>query len=229
MTTQPAEALTPDAIEAILDQAVADLDIHDQVVVNRHALAIALGLSVEGGQPYPADELAASMARHPAGKGQASGRPPLHAVAPTPSGEVRITSATGGQKGSKEAAYDLIPSGPLRELAILFGRGNIKYPPPPGKPANWKLGYNWSLSKAALLRHFELFWAGEDYDEEMGVKHVICVIWHAMVLAWFMENRPQFDDRSVEPETYVGALPTPQWLTDLVLARAAEDMEQDQS
>lgn len=153
----------------------------------------------------------------------ADGPRALHSYSSTD--EVRVTSTTGGQKGTKEAAYDLIPPGPLKELAVLYGRGNIKYPPSPGEPANWKRGYPWSLSYAALRRHLDLFWMGEDYDEEMGVKHLINVAWHAFNLAWFMENKPDFDDRprsiGDDPvEQYEGALPTPQWLRDLAAERA---------
>lgn len=136
-------------------------------------------------------------------------------------GEVRVTSATGGQKGTKEARLDLVPFGPLEELAVLYGRGAVKY-----DADNWKRGYPWSLSAGALLRHFAKFWRGHDHDEEMGVKEIICVAWHALNLAWFMENRPEFDDRprttgAAPVETYDGALPTPQWILDLQAAQQA--------
>lgn len=197
----------------------------------------------------PADRaLNESVARHP-GNGtetitqtldRVTTDRPLHAVpavtrpaAPVPvatpnsSGEIRVVSATGGAKGSKEAQFSLIPSGPLWELAVLFGRGNIKYPPEFGEIANWKRGYNWSLSYDALKRHLDLWWSRqEDYDAEMGVKHVINVAWHALVLAWFIENRPNFDNRppAIDNDgndlSYVGALPLPQGLADLQAERA---------
>lgn len=228
VTDAEAIALLPDWE----DLAVA----HTQV-----ALAVSMGLPVldalTGNEidvevstrvtPVEERALAASMARHPAGKATIAStapRPTLVAV-PTPgSDEVRMTSVTGGQKGQKEARYSLIPAGPLRELAVLFGRGNIKYPTEPMGTPNWKLGYDWSLSKDALDRHLELFWACEDHDPEMAVKHVICVAWHALVLAWFMENRPEFDDRP-RGETYTGALPTPQWMLDLVAERATAALQ----
>jgi hypothetical protein len=73
--------------------------------------------------------------------------------------EVRTTSSTGGQKGVKLARFDLIPAGPLRELAEHYGRGARKY-------ANhqWRNGYEWSKSIGALGRHFNDFMAGKDYD-----------------------------------------------------------------
>src|SRR5690625_7397406 len=63
-------------------------------------------------------------------------------------GEVRVTSDTGGQKGSKKARFDLIPVVPLWEVAEVYGKGAEKY-----EDRNWERGYDWSLSFAALRRH----------------------------------------------------------------------------
>jgi hypothetical protein len=138
--------------------------------------------------------------------------------------EVRTTSASGGMKAMKEARLSLIPAGPLWELAVLYGRGQEKYPDHVAGAPNWKRGYEWSKSADSVLRHWDLFWMGEDHDPEMGVKHVICVAWHALNMAWMMENRAQYDDRptSVEPERYLGALPTPQWLVEKRRALAVQ-------
>ncbi|GAB2733610.1 dATP/dGTP diphosphohydrolase domain-containing protein [Nocardioides pakistanensis] len=160
------------------------------------------------------------------GTGSPVDRETLHAVAkPVPTGEIRTTSATGGQKGAKEAQFALIPPGPLWELAVLYGRGAVKY-----EPDNWKRGYPWSLSYDALKRHLDLWWSRtEDYDPEMGVKHLINVAWHAFNLAWMMENQPDFDDRpngvGGVGEKYDGALPTPQWILDRLAEQAAAAQE----
>lgn len=108
---------------------------------------------------------------------------------PTPE-EVRVTSHTGGQKGSKEARYDLIPAGPLRTVAELYGKGASKY-----EDRNWERGYDWSLSFAALNRHLWQFWAGEDTDAETGKPHMASVVFHAFALLEFMERHREFDDR----------------------------------
>jgi len=115
-------------------------------------------------------------------------------------GEVRITNAkTGGQKGSKLARFDLVPEGPLWELAELYGRGASKY-----ADDNWRKGYSWRLSFAACQRHLWQFWSGEDAiqqvagaepDPTVGTKHVIAAAWHCLALAWFMEHRKDHDDR----------------------------------
>lgn len=111
--------------------------------------------------------------------------------------EVRITSATGGSKGSKIARFDLIPTGPLWELAEHYGKGAQKYKRVNGKD-NWRNGYDWSLSYAALQRHANAFWNGEDIDPENGSKHIIAAAWHCLALAHFMGDetlREMFDDR----------------------------------
>lgn len=106
-------------------------------------------------------------------------------------GEVRVVnSQTGGQKGSKKARFDLIPGQALTELAEHYGAGSEKY-----EDRNWELGYNWSLSFAALMRHAWQFWNGEDLDEETGSKHMIAVAWHALALAHFMDHMKDLDDR----------------------------------
>ena len=108
--------------------------------------------------------------------------------------EVRVTSTTGASKGSKPARFDLIPTGPLWELAEHYGKGALKYAPVNGRD-NWRNGYDWHLSYAALQRHANAFWAGEDIDAETGSKHLIAVAWHAFALAEFMGSHPDFDDR----------------------------------
>ena len=116
--------------------------------------------------------------------------------------EVRMVDpVTGAEKGSKMARFDLLPTGPLWELAEHYGKGSRKY-----ADHNWARGYRWSLSYAALMRHLLQFWAGEDYDDHFpecppdctahtGSKHIIAVAWHAMALAEFMDSHPELDDR----------------------------------
>lgn len=112
------------------------------------------------------------------------------------SDEIRVTDPnTGGQKGTKEVRMDLIPVYPLTELARLYGRGARKY-----EDNNWRKGYRWSLSYAALLRHLTQWWAGEDKDPEMGTSHLASVAWHAFTLAELERIHPGLDDRPRDPE-----------------------------
>lgn len=105
--------------------------------------------------------------------------------------EVRVTSSTGAEKGSKPERYDLIPVEPLRLLARHYHLGSLKY-----KDRNWEGGYPWSLSYAALQRHANSFWGGEDIDPETGTPHVIAVAWHALALAEYLTTHREMDDRS---------------------------------
>lgn len=135
--------------------------------------------------------------------------------------EVRTTSSTGGQKGTKLARFDLIPVGPLRELAEHFGKGAAKY-----DDNQWRKGYEWSKSYAALQRHLNAFWDGEDYDvcpegddgcafvdmdgnefptsytehgrtcfNHTGSHHMAAAAWHTFALLEFKDRFPQHDDR----------------------------------
>lgn len=143
--------------------------------------------------------------------------------------EIRTTSSTGGQKGVKLERFDLIPTGPLRELAEHYGVGASKY-------ANhqWRQGYEWSKSFAALSRHLAAFWGGEDFDvcsndpegcshvdaegrpfeavredacfNHTGSHHMAAVAWHAFALLEFKDRFPEHDDRYV-PEAFAGPQP----------------------
>ena len=116
--------------------------------------------------------------------------------------EVRQTSDSGAQKGSKLARYDMIPADALKILAEHYGKGAEKYPPLDNgdgfKTDNWRRGYDWSLSFAAMQRHSWQFWNGEDIDPETGSPHLAAVAWHALaMLHWSLndELKEQYDDR----------------------------------
>ncbi len=106
-------------------------------------------------------------------------------------GEVRVTNEkTGGQKGSKPERFDLIPAAALRKVARLYGRGAQKY-----ADHNWRKGYNWSLSIAALERHLAAFKEGEDFDKETQCEHLASVVFHALALLVYADEHPELDDR----------------------------------
>ncbi|QPO16982.1 hypothetical protein KDJ01_gp51 [Arthrobacter phage Kittykat] len=107
-------------------------------------------------------------------------------------GEVRSVSSTGAEKGVKEARFDLLPVGPLTELAVHFGRGAQKY-----EPHNYRKGYEYSKGYAALQRHANAWWAGEDLDPEMQTSHLAAVAFHALALLEFTTTHPEMDDRFI--------------------------------
>jgi len=116
-------------------------------------------------------------------------------IRPGQGGEVRMVDPeTGGEKGQKPDRFDLIPVGPLRKLAALYGIGAKKY-----APSNWRKSYAWSLSYRALQNHANQFWAGEDLDEETGLPHLAAVVFHAFALMEFMETARNKDDRYKSP------------------------------
>jgi Domain of unknown function (DUF5664) len=104
--------------------------------------------------------------------------------------EIRIVDpTTGGEKGSKLARFDLIPSAALWELAEVYGRGSRKY-----ADRNWERGYSWGLSVAALQRHLHTWLQGESLDPETGCHHLMQVAWHAVALFIFELRNLGTDD-----------------------------------
>lgn len=104
--------------------------------------------------------------------------------------EIRTVSSTGAEKGMKDERFDLIPPDALAAVARHYGIGARKY-----AAHNWRKGYEWSKSYAAMQRHATQFWGGEDIDEETGSPHMAAVAFHALALLTFMVEHPEFDDR----------------------------------
>jgi hypothetical protein len=111
-------------------------------------------------------------------------------LGPIQEGEVRSVSSTGAEKGTKIERFDLLPTQALAKIARHFGVGAAKY-----APNNWRKGYEWSKSYAALQRHLHAFWGGEDYDEETGSPHLAAAGFHVLTLLTYMDEQPVFDDR----------------------------------
>lgn len=117
--------------------------------------------------------------------------------------EVIVTDPnTGGRKATRLQRYDLIPVRPLEFLASVYGKGARKY-----ADRNWELGYKWSLSYAALQRHLNAFWSGEDLDNHLPecapdcvnhteLPHLAQAAWHTFALMEFAATHPELDDRS---------------------------------
>lgn len=109
--------------------------------------------------------------------------------------EVRTTSATGGQKGVKAERHDLIPRKAMAAIARVFGFGASKY-----EDHNWRKGYEWGKSIAALQRHIDSFVDGDTYDEESGLPHLAHAGFHILVLLTWLEEQGEginnvMDDR----------------------------------
>jgi hypothetical protein len=123
-------------------------------------------------------------------------------------------SSTGGEKGVKPQRYDLLPKGGLDAIAEVFAFGAEKY-----ADHNWRRGYEWGKSYAALQRHLTAFWDGETHDPESGLPHLAHAGFHILVLlTWLRDERyHQFDDRW-DQDKLAPKLPEPtlakSWLAD---------------
>lgn len=128
-------------------------------------------------------------------------------------GEVRVTSATGGQKGQKMVRLGGADPIAMLELGRVYGMGETKY-----DRFNYLRGYEWSLSIDALKRHLLAFEAGEEYDEcsahpglhgdahmdvfdplkcdGSGLLHTAHVAWHGLALTSFIVRGVGEDDRA---------------------------------
>jgi hypothetical protein len=104
-----------------------------------------------------------------------------------------VTDAnTGGRKGTSLVRFDLIPVYPLSEVAFVYGRGSLKY-----DDNNWRKGYKWSLSVAALKRHLAKWETGQSWDPDT-FHHLGAVVFHALTLMEFERTHPELDDRYKE-------------------------------
>lgn len=109
--------------------------------------------------------------------------------------EVRITDPeTGGQKGTKPERFDLMPFGPLEEVARVYGFGAEKY-----GERNYLKGYAYGLALAALLRHVSAWAQGEDIDTDSGLNHLAHAATHCLNLMLFQQHGLGTDDRWMPP------------------------------
>jgi hypothetical protein len=104
--------------------------------------------------------------------------------------ETRVTSPTGGEKGTKLPAFGGIDPRAALELARVYGFGERKY-----ARYNYLKGYKWSLTVDALFRHLFAFLDREDNDPESGLNHMAHVAWHALTLLAFSLRGIGEDDR----------------------------------
>lgn len=104
--------------------------------------------------------------------------------------EVRTVSATGGEKGQKDARLGSIDPRAILTVAEVAGFGEQKY-----SRLNYLKGYPWSLSFDAMQRHMLLFWAGQDNDDESGLPHLAHAAWHCLAMLAFAQHELGTDDR----------------------------------
>ena len=109
--------------------------------------------------------------------------------------QFHVDPETGGRKEIKDVRFDLIPPDVLWKLAEHYGYGAKKY-----GARNMERGYIFSASYAALQRHLNAWYMGEDYDtdpESPGHHHLISATWHCITLFWMQLHTKGTDDRPV--------------------------------
>lgn len=86
---------------------------------------------------------------------------------------------------------DLIPPKPLLVLGQVYAMGAKKY-----ADRQWEQGMDWGRVYAALQRHLQYFWGGEDIDPESGLPHLAHAAWNVITLLEYMETCPELDSRA---------------------------------
>ena len=112
---------------------------------------------------------------------------------------LKVDPKTGGVKASKPAQLgtNLDPLA-LLVLGEVGPMGAQKY-----APWNYLNGFDWALSYNALQRHVNLFWAGEDTDDESGIRHMAHAAWQSLCLVSFdlrklgTDSRPPKDPEAI--------------------------------
>lgn len=91
--------------------------------------------------------------------------------------EVSVTLTEGKKFDADKARFDLIPPEIEEAIAQVLTFGAAKY-----GERNWELGMAWGRPYAALRRHMNAWWAGENNDHETGMSH----LWHAAACIAFL-------------------------------------------
>lgn len=102
----------------------------------------------------------------------------------------RTTNLTAVKYDQGKLRYDLIPPGPLTELARVYTIGAKKY-----ADDNWKKGMSYRRIFGAMMRHAWAWFRGESIDPENGQHHLASVAWNAFTLMYYETNRATYDDR----------------------------------
>lgn len=84
----------------------------------------------------------------------------------------------------------LVPPDAIRAMAKVLEVGAKKY-----ALNNWRLGANYSVPYASLMRHLMAFWDGEDLDPESHLPHVYHILMNAAMLVEYYNRFPHLDDR----------------------------------
>jgi hypothetical protein len=96
----------------------------------------------------------------------------------------------GTKSDSEKPQINLIPREALEGMAKAFMYGAGKY----GR-FNFKNGLEYTRLTDATMRHIIQFLDGEDIDVESGNSHISHALASLAMLAYMIENKPDFDNR----------------------------------
>ena len=100
------------------------------------------------------------------------------------------TLIEGVKFDSGKPRFDLIPPGPLRQIAEIYSYGAEKY-----EDRNWEKGMQWSRVYGATQRHLNAFWGGQNNDEESALSHLAHAAFGMLALMEYIRTHPKLDDR----------------------------------
>lgn len=97
-----------------------------------------------------------------------------------------VVEESGGMKDdSDKLRYDLLPPGPIRQLAEIITFGSIKY-----ADNNWQK-VDQKRYIAAMMRHIEAWREGESHDADSGKHHLAHAMCNVMFMLWQETNEPK--------------------------------------
>ena len=101
-----------------------------------------------------------------------------------------MNKQTGVKYDQDKIRMDLLPVGPLKELAKTYTIGSKKY-----GDLNYLGGMSWSKIYGAMLRHLVAWIDGEQIDPENEQHHLAAVAWGAFTLMEYEKLFPELDNR----------------------------------
>lgn len=101
-----------------------------------------------------------------------------------------VDSPVGVKFDLGKLRYDLLPPDALADIVSVFTYGAKKY-----ADRNWEKGMAFSRIYAAMQRHLNAYWAGQDLDEESALPHLAHAGFGILALLHLHNTRPECDDR----------------------------------
>lgn len=100
------------------------------------------------------------------------------------------TEETGVKHDADKPRFDLLPPASMTAIAAVYSFGAAKY-----GDRNWEKGMKWGRVYAAMQRHLNAYWAGQDLDEESALPHLAHAAFGLLALLEYAETHPELDDR----------------------------------